>query len=130
MQTLTISEAARRLGIGPHSVFAYLRNGRLEGNIERGEVNADSLCAYRAKITPHYDAIVERLRRDETGAHEQDILAPRERDILKRRVVDFEKLDEIGAVYGITKSRVAAIIRRLISQLENSPEKCGEIDNK
>ena len=105
MKNLTVAQVARDLGVSLHSVCAYLANGKLDGDALAGVVSAESLRAYRVRITPHYTEIAEILESDFS-------LTTRERDILERRA-RFEKLHEIGAAHDITKSRVSAIIRRL-----------------
>jgi len=109
MENITVAQAAQELGIGQHSVFAYLRNGKLDGDVKTGQVNAKSLHDYQVKITPHHAEILQVLDSDTD-------LTERERDILERRA-RFEKLDKIGAAHGITKSRVSAIIKRVLARL-------------
>lgn len=105
MEKITAAQAAQQLGINMYSVMNYLTSGRLAGDAQAGLVDVDSLYAYRARITPHHAEILQALAGDLE-------ISDRDRNILERRA-RFEKLADIGAAHNITKSRVAAIIRRL-----------------
>ncbi len=105
MKTITINEAAKILDISVYSVYAYLYSGSIAGSARAGTVDLNSLTAYRKRRVPHYDEIITALKRDD--------LTDRERDILERRE-RFEELDEIGAAWGITKSWVGQIIKKVL----------------
>jgi len=106
-QKISAVDAANQLGVRMHTIFAYLKNNRLAGVYETGEVFEHSILDYRKRRVPSYDAVCQALTRDN--------LTDRQRDILTRRT-EFQTLAEIGAAVDppVTKSRVAAIIRRLL----------------
>ncbi len=106
MKNITVAQAAKQLGISPHSVYGYLADGRLDGDARAGLVDADSLHAYQVKITSHHAEIVKVLSGD-------FVLTEQERDILERRA-RFEKLADIGAARKVTKSYVWQVIERVV----------------
>ena len=106
-QKISAVDAAEQLGVRMHTIFAYLKNNRLVGVYETGEVFEYSVLDYRKSKIRNYDAVCLALACDD--------LTDRQRDILTRRT-EFQTLAEIGAAIDppVTKSRVAAIIRRLL----------------
>jgi hypothetical protein len=109
MQTISAADAAQQLGVSLETICVYLRSDRLKGDYAAGWVFSDSLFTYRKSLIHRYDDICRVL----TG----DGLTERQRDILTRRT-QFQKLEVIGAAIDppITKSRVAAIIKRLLDK--------------
>lgn len=107
MKTLTIPQTAEKLDISVYSVYAYLYSGRLNGGAKARTITLDSITTYRKRRIPRYDEIVMALKRDD--------LTPRECDILERRE-QFEELADIGAAWGITKSWVGQIIKKVLDR--------------
>lgn len=118
MKKITAAQAAQQLGISTYSVMNYLTSGRLNGDTQAGLVDADSLYAYRARITPRHAEIIQALADDLE-------ISERDRDILERRA-EFEKLADIGDAHGITKSRVAAIIRHILARAKSAEKTLQE----
>lgn len=70
-----------------------------------------------AATTPFEEMVSDELRR--TLAEAVGTLAPREAEVIRRRFVDGETLDAIGADLGVTRERIRAIEARALKRLRH-----------